>query len=83
MAQDLSGRLALVVGMPVFIVDNIAVELGLANGSGGTLVNIDFEIRDGRRYAISVEVDIPLYRSSNVNAQFPHRIIFPVANRSL
>ncbi|KAJ6561394.1 hypothetical protein DFH09DRAFT_981479, partial [Mycena vulgaris] len=74
LAQDLSGRLALVIGMPVFVVDNIAVELGLANGSGGTLVNMDFEIRDGRRYAISAEVEIPLYTSSDPNAEFPHRI---------
>ncbi|KAJ7608039.1 hypothetical protein DFH06DRAFT_920071, partial [Mycena polygramma] len=55
------GRLPLVIGMPVFIVDNIAVELGVSNGSGGTLVNIDYVIRDGRRYAISAEVDLPLY----------------------
>ncbi|KAJ6498550.1 hypothetical protein C8R47DRAFT_930038, partial [Mycena vitilis] len=75
LAKDLSGRLPLVIGMPIFLVDNIAVELGLANGSGGTLINIDFEIRDGRRYAISAEVDIPLYTSSDPTATFPHRII--------
>jgi hypothetical protein len=65
--------------MPIFIVDNIAVELGLANGSGGTLVNLDFEKREGRRYAISAEVDITLYTSSDPNAIFPHRITIPLA----
>ncbi|KAJ7467137.1 hypothetical protein FB451DRAFT_1484355 [Mycena latifolia] len=78
MACDLSGRLALVIGMPIFVVDNIAVELGLANGSGGTLINLEFEIREGRRYAIAAEVEIPLYTSSDLKAKFPHRIVFSV-----
>ncbi|KAJ7618845.1 hypothetical protein DFH06DRAFT_954836, partial [Mycena polygramma] len=77
-ADDLSGRLPLVIGMPVFIVDNIAVELGVSNGSGGTLVNIDYVIRDGRRYAISAEVDLPLYTSQDPNAENPHRLVIPV-----
>ncbi|KAJ7615135.1 hypothetical protein DFH06DRAFT_965687, partial [Mycena polygramma] len=77
-ADDLSGRLPLVIGMPVFIVDNIAVELGVSNGSGGTLVNIDYVIRDGRRYAISAEVDLPLYTSLDPNAENPHRLVIPV-----
>ncbi|KAJ7711763.1 hypothetical protein B0H16DRAFT_1273909, partial [Mycena metata] len=75
LANDLSGRLPLAIGMPVFVVDNIAVELGIANGSGGTLINIDFEIRNGRRYAISAEVELPLYTSSDPNAIFPHRVV--------
>ncbi|KAJ6532902.1 hypothetical protein DFH09DRAFT_864280, partial [Mycena vulgaris] len=79
LAKDLSERLPLVIGMPVFIVDNIAVELGLANGSGGTLVNIDFEKREGRRYAISAEVEIPLYTSSDPKAIFPHRVVLLLA----
>ncbi|KAJ7607021.1 hypothetical protein DFH06DRAFT_950222, partial [Mycena polygramma] len=77
-ADDLSGRLPLIIGMPVFIVDNIAVELGVSNGSGGTLVNIDYVIRDGRRYAISAEVDLPLYTSLDPNAENPHRLVIPV-----
>ncbi|KAJ6501697.1 hypothetical protein C8R47DRAFT_935239, partial [Mycena vitilis] len=74
-ADDLSGRLPLAIGMPVYVVDNIAVELGVSNGSGGTLVNIDYEIRDGRRYAISAEVDLPLYTSPDPNAEHPHRLV--------
>ncbi|KAJ7144857.1 hypothetical protein C8R43DRAFT_856380, partial [Mycena crocata] len=74
-AEDLSGRLALVIGMPVYIVDNIAVELGLANGSGGTLVNVEYETRESRRYAITAEVDIALYTSTDPTAKFPHRVV--------
>lgn len=83
LAHDLSGRLPLVIGMPIFVVDNIAVELGIANGSGGTLINIDFERREGRRYAISAEVEIPLYTSSDPNAIFPHRVVLPLAAKSI
>jgi hypothetical protein len=80
-ANDLSGRLPLVVGMPIFIVDNIAVELGISKGSGGTLIGLRYEIRGGRRYAISVEVEIPAYTSSDPDAQFPHRLtLAPVAD---
>ncbi|KAJ7164354.1 hypothetical protein C8R46DRAFT_864570, partial [Mycena filopes] len=75
LAEDLSGRLGLVIGMPVFVVENLAVELGISNGSGGTLVNIEYEIQNGRRYAISAEVDLPLYTSLDPAAQFPHRLV--------
>jgi hypothetical protein len=83
LAKDLSGQLPLVIGMPVFIVDNIAVELGLANWSRGTLVNIDFEKREGCRYAISAEVEIPLYTSSDPKAIFPHRVVLSLAANSI
>lgn len=73
-ANDLTGRLPLVVGMPIFVVDNIAVELGISKGSGGTLIGLRYEIRRGRRYAISVEVEIPAYTSSDSTAQHPHRL---------
>ncbi|KAJ7147797.1 hypothetical protein C8R43DRAFT_889418 [Mycena crocata] len=73
-AQDLSGRLPLVIGMPIFIVDNMAVELGISNGSGGTLVNLGYEIREGKHYAIWAEVDLPLYTSPDPNTIFPHRV---------
>ncbi|KAJ7061708.1 hypothetical protein C8F01DRAFT_946580, partial [Mycena amicta] len=73
-AQDLSGRLPLVIGMPIFVVHNMAVELGISNGSSGTLVGINYEIRDGRRYAISAEVDLPSYTSQDPTSVHPHRI---------
>jgi hypothetical protein len=80
-ANDLSGRLPLVVSMPIFIVDNIAVELGILKGSGGTLIGLRYEIRGGRRYAISVDVEIPAYTSSDPDAEFPHRLtLAPVAD---
>ncbi|KAJ7597968.1 hypothetical protein C8J56DRAFT_750841, partial [Mycena floridula] len=73
-AHDLSGRLALVIVMPIFIVENLAVELGVSNGSGGTLVGVEYEVRNGKRYAISAQVDLPLYTSSDPRAKFPHRL---------
>ncbi|KAJ7122518.1 hypothetical protein C8R43DRAFT_899832 [Mycena crocata] len=82
-ALDLSGRLALVIGMPVFIVNNIAVELGLANGSGGILINLEYEVREGRRYGISAEVDLPLYTSPDPEAEFPHRIVLPLDTKPI
>jgi len=39
-AKDLSGHLLLIPGMPVFLTENIATELGLSNGSEGTYTNI-------------------------------------------
>ncbi|KAJ7180909.1 hypothetical protein C8R46DRAFT_846742, partial [Mycena filopes] len=74
LAEDLSGRLALVIGMPIFIVENIAVELGVSNGSGGTLIGVEYEVEAGHRYAISAEVDLPLYTSEDPAAEFPHRL---------
>jgi hypothetical protein len=44
LGEDLSGRLALVIGMPIFVVDNMVVELGVSNGSGGTLVSVEYEV---------------------------------------
>ncbi|KAJ7745329.1 hypothetical protein B0H16DRAFT_1273452, partial [Mycena metata] len=75
LAEDLSGRLALVIGMPIFVVDNIAVELGISNGSGGTLVIGLSPVRKGRRYAISAEVDLPLYTSPDPETDFRHRLV--------
>lgn len=73
-AKDLSGRLPLVIGMPIFIVDNITVELGVSKGSGGKLVGVKYDVRNGRRYAISVDVDVPAYTSSDLTAEHPHRL---------
>ncbi|KAJ7161274.1 hypothetical protein C8R43DRAFT_947522 [Mycena crocata] len=82
-AEDLSGWLVLVIGMPIYIVDNIAVELGLANGSGGTLVNVEYEMHEGRRYAISAEVDLALYTSPDPKARFPHHVVIPLKTGSI
>ena len=38
--NKLSGKLPLIPGMPVFLVENIATELGLSNCSEGTLVSV-------------------------------------------
>ncbi|KAJ7159002.1 hypothetical protein C8R43DRAFT_853601, partial [Mycena crocata] len=80
-AHDLSGRLPLAIGMPILIVDNMAVELGISNGSGGTLINIGYEIREGKRYALWAEVELPLYTSSVPNTMFPHRVIVPIISK--
>lgn len=72
-AQDLMGRLPLLIGMPVFLLENVAVELGLANKSEGTIVKIAYELCNGRRQAISVDLDIPSYTNPG-NHQHPHRL---------
>ncbi|KAJ7598740.1 hypothetical protein C8J56DRAFT_739998, partial [Mycena floridula] len=77
-ANDFSGRLALVIGMPVYIVDNMAVELGVSKGSRGILTGVKYRTCEGRHYAISAEVDLPLYTSFDPNAEFPHRLTIPV-----
>ncbi|KAJ7812456.1 hypothetical protein B0H14DRAFT_3478826 [Mycena olivaceomarginata] len=46
-----------------------------SNGSPGTLVSIVYEEIDGRRYAISAEVDFKAYKSSDPDAPYPHRVI--------
>ncbi|KAJ7589177.1 hypothetical protein C8J56DRAFT_729274, partial [Mycena floridula] len=55
------GRLALVIGMPIFVMDNIAVEIGISNGSSGTLISLEYEVRNGKRYASSAQVELPAY----------------------
>jgi len=71
-AKNLSGKLPLIPGMPVFLVDNIATELGLSNGSEGTLVSVKYEENEGHRYAVSVEVDFPSYY--NQSKSHPHHV---------
>ncbi|KAJ7775635.1 hypothetical protein DFH07DRAFT_700662, partial [Mycena maculata] len=73
-ANDLGGKVPFVPGMPVFCTENIATELGISNGSLGTLVSIVYEDVEGRRYAISAEVDFRAYRNSNPDALHPHRV---------
>ncbi|KAJ7092457.1 hypothetical protein B0H15DRAFT_761737, partial [Mycena belliarum] len=63
-----------VPGMPVFCTENIATELGISNGSPGTLVSVIFEEINGRRYPISAAVEFRAYKNSNPNAPHPHRV---------
>ncbi|KAJ7209878.1 hypothetical protein B0H12DRAFT_964388, partial [Mycena haematopus] len=74
-ANDLGGRVPYVPGMPVFCTENIATELGISNGSPGTLVSVIFEEIDGHRYPISADVDFRAYTTMNRNAPHPHRVI--------
>jgi hypothetical protein len=60
-ADDLSGKLPLVSGMPVFCTENIATELRISKGCIGKLVSVKYVDRSGRRYAVSAEVDFPGY----------------------
>ncbi|KAJ6505645.1 hypothetical protein C8R47DRAFT_920325, partial [Mycena vitilis] len=68
-------------GMAVFCTENLATELGISNGSPGTLVSIAYEEIDGRRYAISAEVDFRAYKNSGPDAPYPHRVLLkPITN---
>ena len=71
-AKNLSGKLPLIPGMPVFLVENIATELGLSNGSEGTLVSVKYEEAESHRYAVSVDVDFPSY--NNPSKSHPHHV---------
>ncbi|KAJ7190789.1 hypothetical protein B0H12DRAFT_958898, partial [Mycena haematopus] len=73
-AKDLGGKVPYLPGMPVFCTENIATELGISNGSPGTLISIIFEEIEGRRYAISAEVDFRAYKNSDPHSPHPHRI---------
>ena len=61
-AGDLSGRLSLIPGMPVFLTENIATELGLSNLSERILVSVKYQVCDYKHYAISAEVDFESYK---------------------
>ncbi|KIJ42108.1 hypothetical protein M422DRAFT_126760, partial [Sphaerobolus stellatus SS14] len=71
-ANNLYGHLPLVPGMPVFLTDNIATEIGLSNGCEGTLVSLKYEVAGNKRYAASVDVDFPSYH--NPNKVHQHRV---------
>ncbi|KAJ7239921.1 hypothetical protein C8J57DRAFT_1025641, partial [Mycena rebaudengoi] len=80
-ANDLGGKVPYVPGMPVFCTENIATELGISNGSPGTLISVVYEEIETRRYAISAEVDFRAYKNSDPNAPHPHRVTLkPVTN---
>ncbi|THU94376.1 hypothetical protein K435DRAFT_584109, partial [Dendrothele bispora CBS 962.96] len=71
-ARDLSGKLGLVIGMPIIVVDNLAVELGVSNGSRGTLTAITYSSVSGRRYAVSADVRLPNYNNPASEHDDPH-----------
>ncbi|KAJ7236582.1 hypothetical protein B0H12DRAFT_961325, partial [Mycena haematopus] len=73
-ANDLGGKVPYVLGTPVFCTENIATELGISNGSPGTIISVIYEEIGGRRYAISAEVDFRAYTNSDVDAPYPHRV---------
>jgi hypothetical protein len=73
-ANDLGGRMPYILGMPVFCTENIATELGISNGSPGTLVSIAYEIKEGRRYALSADIDFKAYHNSKPTVVHPHRV---------
>ncbi|KAJ6476584.1 hypothetical protein DFH09DRAFT_879636, partial [Mycena vulgaris] len=73
-ANDLGGKVPYVPGMVVFCTENLATELGTSNGSPGTLISIIYEEIEGRRYAISAQVDFRAYTNSNPDTLFPHRV---------
>jgi hypothetical protein len=60
--------------MAVFCTENLATELGISNGSPGTLVSIKYEEIEGRRYPISAQVDFRAYTNRDSNSPHPHRV---------
>ena len=71
-AKDLAGRLPLIPGMPVFLTENLAPELGLSNGAEGRVVSLKYIVRDGKRYAVSVDVNFQSY--NNLSSANPHQL---------
>lgn len=56
---DFLGKLPLVKGMRVMILQNILTELGVVNGADGMLEDVLFDIVDGARVATAAFVRIP------------------------
>ncbi|THU88628.1 hypothetical protein K435DRAFT_608963, partial [Dendrothele bispora CBS 962.96] len=79
-AQDLSGRLGLVIGMPVIIVENIAVELNVSNGTRGTLVGVKYYTKGSRRFAVTADVRIPNF--VNPDSSAPDRDVVSLGTTS-
>jgi hypothetical protein len=69
--------------MAVFCTENLATELGISNGSPGTLVSIIYEEIEARRYAISAEVDFRAYKNSNPDAPFLHRVTLKTITKTI
>lgn len=80
-ADDLSGKLPLVSGMPVFCTENIATELRISKGCMGKLVSVKYVERSGCRYAVSVEVDFPGYQGKD--PLHPHRTLLSTVTRTI
>ncbi|KAL0057239.1 hypothetical protein AAF712_016126, partial [Marasmius tenuissimus] len=74
-ADDLGGQMPYTPSMPVFCMENIATELGISNGSPGTLVPITYDEIEGRRYAISAEADFKAYVNCDLKACHPNWVI--------
>jgi hypothetical protein len=74
-AKDLGSQVPFLPGVPIFCTENIATELGILNGSPGTLVSLKYEEINGRRYAISADVDFVEYKNSNPAVIHPHQVI--------
>ncbi|KAJ7099919.1 hypothetical protein B0H15DRAFT_737554, partial [Mycena belliarum] len=74
-ANDLGGKVPYMPGMTVFCTENLATELGISNGSPGTVVSIVYEEIGRRRYAISAEVDFEAYKNSDPDSPYPHRVL--------
>ncbi|KAJ7177010.1 hypothetical protein C8R46DRAFT_889567, partial [Mycena filopes] len=55
-----SGRIPLVIGMPVMIAQNFDVAGGVVNGCSGKLVSVRYQVgSDGKRHALSCVVEAP------------------------
>jgi hypothetical protein len=80
-ADDLSGRLPLVSGMPVFCTENIATELRISKGCMGKVVSVRYVQRSGRHYAVSAEVDFPGYKGPD--PQHPHRVLLSTVSHTI
>nr|GAT47507.1 ATP-dependent DNA helicase [Mycena chlorophos] len=80
-ADDLGGKVPYIPGIPVFCTDNLATELGLSKGSMGKLFSIKYVERNGRRYAVSAEVDFPGYQSED--PEHPHRVLLKCSTSSI
>jgi hypothetical protein len=78
--RDLPGRVPYLTGMPVFCTENMATELGLSKGCMGTIVSIRYVERDGRRYAVSAEVDFPGFKGDN--EEHPNRVLLSTHSES-
>jgi hypothetical protein len=83
-ANDLGGKVPYVPGMAVFCTENIATELGISNGSPGTLVSLVYEEIGGCRYAIFADVDFKGYRKTDHDTPHPQRVnLKPVTDKIL
>jgi len=70
------GAIPLVIGMPVMICQNFDVEGGVVNGCIGTLEKIRYRVdHDGRRHAISCEINAPSTTVPNMPNLPPQHVV--------